>query len=282
MVATAAGLYKKVTNFIEIEYEGGEVFRLRTTHGESVSNNFTVFVNGVQYSSLPLENADRLDNIPIEVLKSMVTKQFSIKLANAGYATKGGVGHYQAYREKDEVDHPHKDIFRLYTGFTYRFPVYQGKIFLVIDPHLVFEAFASVSDLVRMGCSLDDVADFQVSYSSRFGIDGYLRETRLSTASGKLECDVLDYRNDEEKTGPAEEVFPEPRPELLEQLLRLLGRNFDVVSLNRRYSFLNSKTAPKDRYAAMDQFTRDLQDEIFPLEFGKHKIKLKGHVAIRL
>ncbi|MDG6918022.1 MAG: hypothetical protein JRN62_01035 [Nitrososphaerota archaeon] len=277
-----ASLYKKVTNFVELEYTRGEVFRLSLGPGERVSNEFTVFVNGTHYSSIPGRGAVRVDDFPIEVTKSMITKQFSLKLSQAGFATKGGVGHYQAFRERDEIDHPHKDVFQLYAGFVYRFPVYQGRVFLVVDPHLVFQSVASVAELISKGCGIENLSDFQVSYDSRFGIDGYLRETRRSTTSSGFECDVFDYRDEAERTGPANEVFPEPRPELLTHLLRLLGRNFDVTSLQRQYSFLNSKTAAKDRFASTDQFINDLKTDVFPLEFGKHSVRLKTSVAIRL
>ena len=58
-------------------------------------------------------------------------------------------------------------------------------------------------------------------------------------------------------------------------ILNELGMDFDVISLQRKLSFLDSRTASKDRLIRTLEIIKRLKQEIFPLEFGEFKIALE-------
>jgi len=61
-------------------------------------------------------------------------------------------------------------------------------------------------------------------------------------------------------------------------LLDALNRKFNVISLQRQYSFLNSKTASLERLKKTLEIITRIQ-EIFPLEFGGFKVTLESEPA---
>jgi hypothetical protein len=195
------------------------------------------------------------------------------------------MGNYHAYSPADEIQQPQTDLFRLFGGFEYRFPILQGHLLFVANPHLVFEGVASISKLVLLGCNPEGLQDFSVYYKGQFGVDGYLVETRLKQpgVSNDLECKVTDFKEDAELVLPADRVNPEVKPEVFQYILSLLNRKFDIVNLQRRYSFLDSKTAAKDRYLQTIDIVQKLRERVFPLAFDGFRIGLSiNPVPVRL
>ncbi|MGB9614052.1 MAG: hypothetical protein ACPL3B_00925, partial [Fervidobacterium sp.] len=104
-------------------------------------------------------------------------------------------------------------------------------------------------------------------------VDGYLIETIAEREC--FLCKVKNYREFEEEILSADIVFPEPKPELIQHLLVLLNRNFDLIAKQRELSFLNSKTASKDRFYKTLEIVNMLKEKIFPISFGDWKIDLE-------
>ena len=153
-----------------------------------------------------------------------------------------------------------------------------------MNPHLIFEATASISKLATLGCNIDGLRDFSISFRGGSGVDGYLVETvPRSAGSSELDCKVTDFREGVELLMGAGSVFPEAKPEVLQYLLNLMKRKFDVVDLQRRYSFLDSKTSAKDRFSETLRIVEQLRKRVFPLEFDNFHVKIsESPVAVRL
>ena len=111
-------------------------------------------------------------------------------------------------------------------------------------------------------------------------MDGYLMQTAKGSAfddrfGADYLCKVKGYRDFEIQLVPPSQVFPESRPELLQRILDNLQKGFNIIELQRHCSFLNSRTASKDRLKQTLDIARSLQ-EVFPLEFGEFCVKLEG------
>jgi len=238
----------------------------------------TVYFNGKSYTYEPAENAVETEPSSL-LLKSIITKQFCLKLYDKGYRFKGK---YLAFKKEDRINQPHDDIFSIFDGFRFRTVLLFERLFLCIDPHLVIWSQASVEYLLKQGCNPSQLADFSVSYRGPEGrkIDGYLvRTASANNFEGHLGegflCQVKNHRNFKEELLSPSVVYPESRLELMQTLLDVLNRKFNVISLQRQHSFLNTKTASLERLKKTLTIVARLQ-EIFPLEFGGFKVTLEN------
>ena len=241
----------------------------------------TIYFNGKLYTCEAEENAVEIEP-SLTLLKSLITKQFCLKLRDNGYCFKGK---YLAFKEEDKIDQPHDDIFNMFEGFKLRTVLLFDRFFLCVDPHLLIFTQASIDHLLKEGFTPEQLSDFSVSFRDQegFNIDGYL----IKTAPGNnfeehlgedFLCQVKNHRDFKEELVSTSRVVPESRPELIQTLLDALNRKFNVISLQRQYSFLNSKTASLERLKKTLEIITRIQ-EIFPLEFGGFKVTLESEPA---
>lgn len=144
---------------------------------------------------------------------------------------------------------------------------------------------ANVHYLLGKGIVPEKLSGFSVRFKneSEYFIDGFLVATiQDASVQGNPEasylCQIKSYRDFKEETVIASKVFPESRPEVLQSLLDAMSRKFNIVSLQRQYSFLNSRTASIDRLKKTLEIVKQLQ-EIFPLNFGDFSISLEVEPA---
>ncbi|MEM3871136.1 MAG: hypothetical protein QXE05_01030 [Nitrososphaeria archaeon] len=278
-------IYARFGNFFRIRYNLGKIFVWESNPKEKIGIGKTIFFEGKFYS-YEGGNGAREVTPDLKIIKSMITRQFGLKLRSLGYRFKGD---YIAYKEENEIDQPYKNIFSVFDGFEFRTVLIGESILLCIDPHIIFRTNCSVGELIENSVPLDQLRDFSVTYlleKEKKGIDGYLLETlRQQTENGKdaIICKIKNYRDFTEVTIPAYRVFPEARPELIQELLNKIGAAYDVINLQRKLSFLDSKTASRDRLMKTLEIVRKLQSEVFPIEFGKFKVDLEVEpIVVRL
>ncbi len=285
MDSNVFGLYNSFGNLFALDFTESNIYKLKETYEElnSPETYDIIYFQGSYYSY-----KKHRDSIPMEpelpVLKSFFTKQFKKKLKDNNYKFKGK---YIAYKLENEISHPFNDIFKLFDGFNFRLVIIDQKIFLCIDPHLVFEIISSIKDLIIKGIEIEDLRDFSVIYPSEnqeFKIYGYLLETVLNEEKNNefyYICKIKNYRNFIVEEIPSNSVYPEPRPELIQKLLNSLNIDFNVIKLQREKSFLSSKTASKDRFSKTLEIVSNLvKDKIFPLKFGKFNINIEAKPII--
>ena len=272
-------IYEKFANFFELTISSnGEIYEFDFTPGQVISEDewkHSILYLGKRYSCKSADNARRTD-LDSEILRRFISKAFSNALREKGYWFRGK---YVAFLPTQEITQPHRDIFRMYDGFTHRILNLTDHFLLCIDPHLALRFIARVDQLVQMGINPNHMSDFSVSYKKEGEkrIDGYLLET-IRNPSG-LACRVRTYREDDEsvseETVDASITVPEPKPELIQKFLQDLRSNFDVVSFQRKFSFLDSKTPSRDRFAKTLEIVNNLSKlGIFPLQFGDFKVQL--------
>lgn len=277
----APRIYARFGNFFKMHHNMGKMFRWNGDPREKIGHDKTIFFGGRVYSYEGGEEAQEVTPTP-QILKSMITKQFVLKLKSAGYRFRGK---YRAYKLENEIKHPHSNFFSVFQGFEFRTVLVGESILLCIDPHIMLKINYSVGQLIQRGVSPTQLSGFPVTFSGeeeRKRIDGYLTDIIKQESEGatSFACKIKSYRNFVEVQAPADNVFPESRPELIQELLSKLGIEYDVVALQRQLSFLDSKTASKDRLLKTLEIVRQLQNEIFPLQFGAFEVKLEVEPAV--
>jgi hypothetical protein len=278
-------VYARFGNFFRIHYNSGRLFIWKNDPKEKIGPGKAIVFGGKFYSYEGGDGAQEVIPKP-QILKSMITRQFGLKLRNLGYSFKGD---YRVYKRENQVDHPYKDVFAIFEGFEFRTVLAGEPILLCVDPHIILRTNCSVGQLVEKGARLDKLKDFSVTYSldeQKERIDGYLLEVirqQSSDGSNVLTCRIKNYRSFAEVLAPAYRVFPEARSELIQELLRQIGIEYDIVGLQRKLSFLDSKTASRDRLLKTLEIVKQLKTEIFPLKFGQYKVDLEAEpIVVRL
>jgi len=272
-------LYKKFGNFFKIQINShGKVYELGAEIDDSVDETTTIHYNGKYYSFVAYPNSTKCE-VTQDILTRFLRKRLSLALKDKGYKFRKK---YRAYKDnQDEVKHPHVTSFRIFKGFEYRILALENEndVFLCIDPRVILESVFSIADLVQKGISPSCLSDFSVRYigDEGFRIDGYLVETATGKelaqeSNSSYFCRINRYRKEkeepEEETVPAEGVFPESRPELIQEFLKILGIEFDLIRLVRSLSFLDSPTPSLDRLVQTIKRVEELNSSgIFPLKF---------------
>jgi hypothetical protein len=263
-----------------LTYDQGKLYELKESPPDEQRKD-TVYFNGKYYTYKKVKSATETEpSLPL--FKSMLTKQFCLKLRDQGYRFRK---RDLAFRAEDAVEQPHTDVFDMFNGFKLRTMVLFKRLFLCVDPHLIILTRASAAYLLEQGISPEKLSGFSVRFKDQEGmnIDGFLIATAPgNTFESRLEpdflCQIKSYRDFKEELVPTSRVLPESRPEVLQALLDGLGRKSNVVLLQRQYSFLGSKTASLERLKRTLQIITQLQ-ELFPLKFGEFKVTLEGEPA---
>ena len=243
--------------------------------------NTVVRFAGKYFSYAPTKNSSKVD-LNVRILERMVSQQFEKGLVAKNYEVRK---RYSAYKVTDAVPQPNDDIFSAFKGFTYRVLSLEDSIFLCVDPHLFLRTNCTIHDLAARGIPAEELHDFPVRYlaADKTGIDGYLIDTSKRKDKG-YSCKVKTYRRVEqtssEETINGDRVFPESRPELIQRFLSRLGVSYSVISLQRQYSFLDSRTASRDRFLSTLDTINVLSKEVFPLEFGDFTVTVKTQPVV--
>lgn len=261
-------IYDRFGNLFPLNCKVGKLYQLITP---SDKKDEAILLNGKYYSYMFEEGLIEVQPT-VQMIKRIITKQFILKLKNAGYRVIRKK--YVAYHKQNEMDLPHRDIFSIFDGFEFRIMTLNNNLMICINPRLVIRANCSVEYLIKSGINPDKLKDFSVRYKGDEGrVDGYLIET-IAERECYL-CRIKNYREFKEETIPAGRVFPEPKPELIQYIIELLNRNFDLITKQRELSFLNSKTASKDRFYKTLEIATMLKKSIFPINFGDWEVNLE-------
>lgn len=291
--------FNRVINWFKLSVERESIYKIiNETENEEPENYFIRF-NDEFYSLEPHERSKTIE-FTGEIRKRCISKAFREALRPQGFSFKGRFGNI-AYYTKSFLNRDYREIFGAYTAFEFRtwenFDGENWQSYLIIDPHIAFAMRASIHNLVvdghnnrkLEGMSLENYAvrvtgeSVQSLDEKLFGIDGTIvAMKRLSDT--ELVCEILDARNGKILEFPAQDVYLEPRPEILRDVvLKGLGINFDVIKLQRERSFLESSTAAKDRYLKTIEIVEKFLQQhtkTFPLSLGDNKVHISSKPEI--
>ncbi|MHA1919936.1 MAG: hypothetical protein ACTSWX_09345 [Promethearchaeota archaeon] len=278
-------IYQTFGNFFKIRIEFSETSYSLFWYPPTIDRDFTdneyIFDHSTRgfYSFIKKDNAiEKIVNL--KEIRNLITKQFVYNLKLKNYIFKGK---YRFYHLKDEIKQRHSQIFRIFNGSKFRFYILQNDLFLVLDPNLIINFEASIYELIKLGINPETIKNFSVRYKneSTGGIDGYLIETKQQEQNNsEFYCKVKDYKSFEVIDCNAKHTYPESRPELIQKFLNEMKLNFNVITLQRKESFLSSKTASLDRFQRTLDIINELKNEIFPITFGSYRIDLESDPII--
>jgi hypothetical protein len=279
-------LYERFGNFFEVDLRAGPVYLVEQDNGSPFDRRTMISFAGKVFSCEPRKDSVEFSEPSLEIFQRFVSNQFEINLIDKGYKLrKWG---YCAHKPNEPVPQPHQDIFSLFKGFVYRFRTIEEKITLCIDPHLVLQTNSSIHYLIQKGIPVAELNDFSVRYDTedQSGISGYLLSSN-EVSPGEVYCKIKRFRNVgskiQEETVNADKVFPESRPELLQKFVDKQGSHYSIIDLQRKMSFLDSKTASRDRFMSTLDIVTTLSQEIFPLKFGNSIAGIKTQpIVIKL
>jgi len=283
-------LYKKFGNFFKIQGGSlGKVYELGAEIDDSVDKTTTILFGGKYYSFVAYPNSTECQ-VTQDILTSFLRKRLPLALKDRGYNFRKK---YHAYKDNnDEVKHSHQNIFRIFKGFEYRIVALENEVFICIDPRVILESVSSIADLIQRGISPSYLNDFSARYidDEGFRIDGYLVETATGKElaqkpNSSYFCRINRYRKEkeepEEEIVPAERVFPESRPELIQEFLERLGIDFGLIRLMRSLSFLDSPTPSLDRLVQTIRRVEELVTSgVFPLKFDGFSFNLDNQPIV--
>ena len=273
-------LYNRIGNAFRLNYILGSVYQLDPTI--EFDGDSAVYYNGNYYSHTYYQNSEPISP-DLGLIKALITKQFVLKLKSQGYKFKSK---YKVYDIGQEIVTPYTDLFKLYEGFEFRTVIIGEEIFLVIDPKVITVVQASIQDFLLRGADIGSLREFSVYYLEEESggriveKKGYLLATQGE--GDNAVCIIKRYEDFSEITVSAGSVFPEPRAELLQTLLGAIGEEFDIIELQRKFSFLDSKTSSRDRLLKTLEIVERLESEVFPLKFGDFEVKIdKTPIVVR-
>ena len=257
-------IYDIYTNLFPLQIKEGKIYEIPA----SEKNNDSVFFEGKNYSTHSINSGKEVDS-NVYLVKTLITKQFANSLHKLGYKFNGK---YKAFRESDEINQTDNDVFHLFTGFEFRILQLENNLVLCLEPKIVLRFSGSIDDLVSKGIEPNSFKGFFVRFSDENNHQkGYLEG--VEQIGEQLVCRIIDYNGNSIKKS-AQIVVPDPRPEVIELLLRDLGRNPKVISLQRKYSFLDSPTSSKDRLSKTLDLVKLMNSEVFPLKFGGFEVSI--------
>ena len=274
--------YDVFANLFKIGIENlGGVYLVGPEIDETIDVLKTIKRSGNYYSYEP-EYGEPC-NLTASIVLGFIRKYFRHTIRANGYLSKG---HYTLYKEEDVVRHDNEDIIKLFKGFKYRILSLENEYYLCIDPACVVFSAASIEYLADRGISLQDLQGFSVRYIDDEGhrISGYLLQTEKD--NGQITSTIRFYRRPNSLNLPdvvklpADTLYPEARPEILESFLNKLGTHSSIIRIIRRLSFLSSRTSSRDRLVETLRLAEKLVTEIFPLEFGGFKVSLSTEPII--
>jgi len=274
--------FSQYTNWFRLVISDGAIYRIPVSTTSEIPVEYYLRHDG-EYYSLKYEKGYQPVHPTDMLLRRIIIHGFRDALSNEGFTFKG-FHNYLAYWSKLSLPQPHNDVFSAYTGFEFRVIEYEGEEqpehFLVINPHIVFEMNMSIKELVLRSISPLWFGGYCVKVFSeeddQIGrIDGFLVETWI--AQDEVRCRIIDARTGTEEVMDANQIYLEPRPEIIRAVLQELGSDFDVVEFQRDKSFLSSPVASRDRFLKTQEIVRDYllkRAKVFPIQIGEFRVDI--------
>lgn len=271
-------IYRKLGNLFRLALKSqGKVYRVPPDYKLTEGQLGLTIYDKATGGKLSCSNFDNeWDEVVYEplILKSFISKQFSLKLRSIGYRTSREKAKFQsayvAYLPKKEILTGDEDIFRIFDGFEYRICHINDFLYLCINPHLKIKTQASIKELLQKGLQVQDIISLRVTYLDNQGKwrRGFVAEVHPD----KCKIRNIDTWEDDEVGGDS--VYPLGKPEILQLFLNKLYRRSNIVEIQRKYSFLEPrrKQPAKARFAKTIDIASALAEQVFPLIFGDFEI----------
>ena len=268
MAISLFDLYHVYSNIFQLDVKIGKVHAIPYVNNDFDRAKF-VRQGDKLYSFSWCEGYDTCDP-DIYLLQKLAYKELHKKLISSGYVYKGNKNK-TFYKIGDEIKQSNGDIFKIYNGFVYTFPIIDDKLCFCVNHTLSLICFASIKFLIEKGLNSSQFENILVRYKTTAG---KYSKGRLKELSGDYGT-IKNFDSGETETISLSKIYPYVRPETISSYLRQLKVEENLTNLMRANSFLSSKTASTDRMTAILGIVDQLkEDKIFPITFGDFQITL--------
>lgn len=270
-------IYSVQTNFFKLDVE-------------TVGKAYSLSQEEIDRNPLPnIKRGDRFytwiecDGIPEELtpslLLSFILWNFEEKIRDLGFVTRGI---YRIYHPDNQIETSQDDFYKLYNGINYRIIRVLDDFFLCIDPSVFLDSCASILFWHERGAHISKLSGFSVKFAdSIYRLSGYLVTTILRDL---LTCSVSLYRSNENESSLVEKkassVYPESRPEVLDELFRACRIRHSTSRIIRKNTFIDDQTPGKNRLVSTLSLVDNLYSNVFPLNFASFNISLRKEPTV--
>jgi len=269
-------VYRKPGNLFHLKVASkGKVFRVPLDFSGNYNRSLTVYDKATGCRLACTNFGFDWEEVELDsfILKNFIAKQFGLCLRKKGYLT-SKVGRkfgnsYVAYSASKEIPTQDRDIYRVFDGFEYRFVLISGIFYLCMNPHLKIKILASIGELMQKGLPAERMESLRAVYSGSEGET--CRCNIVSLENNKCCVRNLDSGNNEYIDSGI--VYLIPRPEMVQNVLEVLGRKSNIIEIQRQYSFLKQREAAKGRFAKTLEIASDVAEQVFPLKFAGFEIQ---------
>jgi hypothetical protein len=278
--------FTRFINMIPLSVQHGSIYEVFPEVGAEKPPDFFI-QHGENFYVLtpPIPDSERI--LPVNsLMRRLIEAGFREALSRSGCAFKDGKGGYTAYWPTTHTPTAFRDIFHTYKGFEFRIAYYntggedaETEFFLTLDPHTVLVMKASVGDLVRKGIRPSDFCGLpsrvrEQSSTEDSGIDCNILS--VSDDPGDIRCEVLNFETRETVSVPANQVFIEPKPEVIQdKIISRMNTRFNLNEFVREKTFVSSRQASRERFNATRKVVEFFAtSKVTPFSIGETTISI--------
>jgi hypothetical protein len=253
--------FTRFINMVPLSVQGADIYEVFPEAGADKPANFYI-EHGRKFYALTPPASDSKPIAPIDSLtRRLIENGFRRALTQSGCAFKDGQGGYIAYWPTTHTPIAFREIFHTYKGFEFRVAYYSiegdetaKQFFLTLDPHTVLVMKASVGDLIRKGIRPSDFCGLpsrmrEQNAGDDSGVDCNILSVSDDPADPK--CEVLDFQTRETVSVSADQVFIEPKPEVIQdKIVSKMNTRFNLNEFVREKTFVSSRQASRERFNA--------------------------------
>lgn len=253
--------FSRFINLVPLVVERGHVFEVMPAEGEEKPAEFFIEHDSKFYVLYPptpeWESIVSSDSLT----RRLVDRAFRDALTRSGCTFKDGQGGYTAYWPTTHTPAEFREIFHTYSGFEFRVVYYfeagengETQFFLNLDPHTVLIMKASLGDLLRKGVRGADFTGLPARFrppsgDDNVGVDCNILSVDDDPAAPK--CEVLNFQTRANEWVDANQVFIEPKPEVIQdKIISRMSTRFSLNDFVRMKTFVSSRQASRERFDA--------------------------------
>lgn len=290
--------FNRLVNWFQLSINRETIYKIKQLDEKNPPEKYFINYESEFYLLEPTGSCEEVE-FSGELRKRVIAKAFRDALEKKDFLFKGRFDKI-AYHSKSNLNTQYKDVFGIHTGFEYS--VWQNfdgesiKDYLVIDPHVALVVNASIYNLCVEGkygrkINIEKLKNYAVRVNNEdtkkhnenhSGIDGILIDGDWQHEV--FRCHILDARTGETHLVSADEVYLEPRPEVIRDvILKELGIVLDIVKTLQEKSFLVSDAASKDRLLKTLEIVNQYlcqAAKIFPLDIGGNEVTVSPKLTI--
>ena len=279
--------FTRFINMVPLSLRGGDVYEISPETGENKSGEFCIEHAGKFYVLSP-PSPGAAPTAPIDSLtRRLIENGFRSALTRSGCAFKEGQGGYIAYWPTTHTPAVFRDIFHTYKGFEFRVAYYSAdgddtekQFFLTLDPHTVLVMKASVGDLIRKGIRPSDFCGLPSRVREQSGVEDSGVDCNILSVSDDLpdpRCEILNFQTRETVSISADQVFIEPKPEVIQdKIISKMNTRFNLNEFVREKTFVSSRQASRERFNATRKVVEFFATtKVTPFSIGQMTISIE-------